>query len=327
MTERYYVEAIRDALDEAMADDDRIIVMGEDVQEGGVFRATEGLMAKYGSGRVIDSPLAESSIVGLAIGAAFNGLRPVVEIQFADFVFPAVNQIVSEAARIRYRSNGVDGCPIVIRAPYGGGISGALYHSQSVEAFFFHVPGLRIVMPSTPRDAKALLKQAIGDPDPVLFFEHKRSYRLLKEEIPERFESQPFGQANVRRQGDALTVLTYGFMVHESLAAAERLSKEDGIEAMVVDLRSLCPLDKNTIFDSTRRTGKVLIVHEDNLTGGVGAELAALIAEECFESLDGPITRVAAPDVPSFPYAKTLEDYCLPNADKIGAAMRRLASY
>ena len=327
MTELYYIEAIRDALDEAMASDGSVIVMGEDVQEGGVFRATEGLLAKYGRGRVIDTPLAESSIVGVAIGAAFNGLRPVVEIQFADFIFPAVNQIVSEAARIRYRSNGEFGCPIVIRAPYGGGISGALYHSQSVEAFFFHVPGLKIVMPSTPRDARSLLKQAIQDPDPVLFFEHKRAYRLLKEEVPDGEEPAQMGQAEVRREGDDLTVFTYGFMVHEAIDAAERLSREEAIEAMVVDLRSLCPLDKSTILDATRRTGKVLIVHEDNLTGGVGAELSAIIAEECFQSLDGPITRVAAPDVPSFPYAKSLEDFCLPNAEKIATAMRKLVGY
>jgi 2-oxoisovalerate dehydrogenase E1 component beta subunit len=254
-------------------------------------------------------------------------MRPVVEIQFADFIFPAVNQIVSEAARIRYRSNGEFGCPLVIRVPYGGGISGALYHSQSVEAFFFHVPGLKILMPSTPRDAKSLLKQAIQDPDPVLFFEHKRAYRLLKEEVPAGDRAGQMGKAELRREGIDLTVLTYGFMVHEAIAAADRMSREEGIEAMVVDLRSLCPLDKSTILDATRRTGKVLIVHEDNLTGGVGAELSAIIAEECFQSLDGPITRVAAPDVPSFPYAKSLEDFCLPNAERIAAAMQRLAGY
>jgi 2-oxoisovalerate dehydrogenase E1 component beta subunit len=199
MTERYYVEAIRDALDEAMGADESVIVMGEDVQEGGVFRATEGLLDKYGHGRVIDTPLAESSIVGVAIGAAFNGMKPVVEIQFADFIFPAANQIVSEAARIRYRSNGAYGCPIVIRAPYGGGISGALYHSQSVEAFFFHVPGLKILVPSTPCDAAALLRQAIMDPDPVLFFEHKRAYRLLKEEVLPENTGEPMGRLHGAR--------------------------------------------------------------------------------------------------------------------------------
>ncbi len=327
MTTRSYIEAIHDALQEEMARDESVFVLGEDVQQGGVFRVTEGLVDKYGVDRVIDMPLAESSIVGIAIGAAFNGMRPVAEIQFADFIFPAMDQIVSEAARIRYRSDGAFGCPIVIRAPFGGGISGALYHSQSVEALFFHVPGLKIVVPSTPKDAKGLLRAAIRDPDPVLYFEHKRAYRLLKEDVPDDEYVTPFGKAEVRREGEDLTVFTYGYMVHETLAAAETLSKEPGIEATVVDLRTLSPLDRDAILENTKRTGKVLIVHEDNLTGGVGAEVAAIIAERGFETLDGPVMRIAAPDVPSFPYAKSLEDYCLPNAEKIAAAMRKLAAY
>jgi 2-oxoisovalerate dehydrogenase E1 component beta subunit len=327
VTEKQYVEAIRDALDEEMAADASVFVIGEDVQEGGVFRATEGLLAKYGPGRVIDAPLAESAIVGVSIGAAFNGMRPVAEIQFADFIFPAMNQIVSEAARIRYRSNGAFGCPIVVRAPFGGGIGGALYHSQSVEAFFFHVPGLKVVVPSTPADAKGLLRAAIRDPDPVIYFGHKKAYRLLKDDVPDGDYTVPIGKAQTRREGDDVTVFTYGFMVHEALQAADRLSQEDGVEACVIDLRTLAPLDRDAILAGARRTGKVLIVHEDNLTGGVGAEVAALIAQEAFESLDGPITRLAAPDVPSFPYAETLEAFCLPNAEKIAAAMRQLAAY
>jgi 2-oxoisovalerate dehydrogenase E1 component beta subunit len=327
MAVKQYIEAIRDALDEEMGADPRVLVMGEDVQEGGVFRATEGLLEKYGPGRVLDTPLAESSIVGVAIGAAFNGMRPVAEIQFADFIHPAMNQIISEAARIRYRSNGAFGCPIVVRAPFGGGIHGALHHSQSVEALFFHVPGLKIVVPSTPADAKGLLRAAIRDEDPVLYFEHKRAYRLLKDEVPEGDYTVPIGRAEVRREGDDVTVFSYGLMVQETLEAAKRLSEEDGIEACVVDLRSLSPLDRDAILEGARRTGKVLIVHEDNLTGGVGAEVAAIIAQDAFESLDGPIMRLAAPDVPAFPYAAPLEEFCLPNAEKIGAAIRRLAAY
>ena len=327
MAVKQYIEAIRDALDEEMGADPSVLLMGEDVQQGGVFRATAGLLDKYGAGRVIDTPLAESSIVGVAIGAAFNGMRPVAEIQFADFIHPAFNQIVSEAARIRYRSNGAVGCPLVIRAPFGGGIHGALYHSQSVEALFFHVPGLKIVVPSTPADAKGLLRAAIRDDDPVLYFEHKRAYRLLKDEVPEGDYTVPIGPAQVRREGDDVTVFAYGYMLHEALAAAQRLSEEDGIEACVVDLRTLSPLDRGGILEGARRTGKVLIVHEDNLTGGVGAEVAAIIAQEAFESLDGPIMRLAAPDVPAFPYAAPLEDFCLPNAEKIADAVRRLAAY
>jgi 2-oxoisovalerate dehydrogenase E1 component beta subunit len=327
MAVKQYIEAIREALDEEMAVDSGVLVMGEDVQEGGVFRATEGLLEKYGPGRVIDMPLAESSIVGIAIGAAFNGMRPVAEIQFADFIHPAMNQIISEAARIHYRSNGTFSCPIVIRASFGGGIHGGLHHSQSLEALFFHVPGLKIVIPSTPADAKGLLRAAIRDEDPVIYFEHKRAYRLLKDEVPDGDYMTPIGPAEVRREGDDVTVFAYGLMVHETLNAAQRLSQEDGIEACVVDLRTLAPLDRDAILEGARRTGKVLIVHEDNLTGGVGAEVAALIAEHAFESLDGPIMRLAAPDVPAFPFAAPLEEFCLPNAEKIADAIRRLAAY
>jgi len=321
------IEAVRDTLLEEMQRDERVIVLGEDVgRNGGVFRATDGLWSKFGDDRVIDTPLAESSIVGIAIGAALNGLRPVVEIQFADFIHSAMDQIMSEAAKIRYRSNGAFGCPLVIRAPYGGGIHGALYHSQSVEALFFHVPGLKIVMPSTPYDTKGLLKTAIRDDDPVLFFEHKRTYRHIKGEVPDEGFAIPLGVADIKREGTSLTIITYGAMVHEALAAAEDLAGE-GIDAEVIDLRTLQPLDKATILNSVKKTSKAIVLHEDNKTGGVGAEIAAILAEELFEFLDGPIVRVAAPDVPAVPYSPPLEEAFLPNRGWVVEAARRLAAY
>jgi 2-oxoisovalerate dehydrogenase E1 component beta subunit len=321
------VEAVRTGLRDEMARDQRVIVLGEDVaKKGGVFKATQGLLDEFGEERVIDMPLAESNIVGTAIGAAVNGLLPVAEIQFADFIFPAMDQIVSEAARIRYRSNGSFGCPIVIRAPFGGGVHGALYHSQSVEAFFAHVPGLKVVVPSTPADTKGLLTAAIRDPDPVLFFEHKAAYRSIKGEVPEGEHVVPLGKAHIARLGKDLTVLAYGLAVHTALAAAESAA-QDGIQAEVLDLRTLRPLDKETILESVKRTSKVLIVHEDNVTGGIGAELAAIIGEEAFEYLDGPITRLCGPDVPAWPFAAPLEEAVLLTPEKIEAAIRKLAAY
>jgi len=321
------ITAIRDSLDEAMAADERVIVLGEDVgQIGGVFRATEGLWQKYGPKRVIDMPIAEALIVGVAIGAALNGLRPVAEIQFADYIHPAFDQIVNEAAKIRYRSAGGFHCPIVVRAPAGGGIHGALYHSQSVEAYFCHAPGLKVVAPSNPYDAKGLLKAAILDPDPVIYFEFKATYRTVEGEVPDEDYIVPIGEAAIKRPGRDMTLLTYGMLVHESLKAAERLA-EAGIEVEVIDLRTLLPLDKNTILTSVRRTSKVLIVHEANKTGGLGAELAAIISEEAFEDLDGPIVRLTGPDVPAMPFAPTLEAAFMPNADKIVEAARRLDAY
>ena len=319
------IKALRDALHEEMQRDERVLVMGEDVEEGGVFRATEGFLAEFGPGRIIDTPLAESLIVGAAIGVAINGMRPVAEIQFADFIHPAMDQIVSEAARMRYRSNGAFSCPMVIRAPSGGGIHGALYHSQNVEALFAHVPGLKVVAPSTPYDAAGLLKAAIRDDDPVLFFEHKKTYRLIKGEVPEQDYVLPIGKANVVRQGKDLSIFTYGLAVHQCLEAAEALAQEVSVE--VVDLRTLAPLDKEAILESVRKTGKALIVHEDNLTGGIGGEVAAIIAEEAFDYLDGPVMRLAMPDVPAVPYSPPLEEYCLLNPDKIAAAIRKLAGY
>ncbi len=327
MALRNVVQAIHDALAEEMARDERVIVLGQDVGvRGGVFRATDGLLARYGESRVIDTPLTESAIVGVAIGASLAGYRPVAEIQFADFIWPAMDQIVSEAARLRYRSNGAWGCPLVIRTPYGAGIHGGLYHSQSIEATFAHVPGLKVVAPATPADAKGLLTSAIRDPDPVLFLEHKRTYRLIREEVPDEEYTVPLGPAVVRRSGRHLTVLAWGMMVHESLKAAEMVAAE-GIEVEVVDLRTLSPLDQPTILESVCRTHKLLIVHEDSLTGGLGGELAAIVAEKAFDTLDGPIVRVAAPDAPATPFNTSLEDLYLPNAARIARAVRELAAY
>lgn len=321
------IEALRETMAAEMRRDPRIIITGEDVgPRGGVFRATEGLYAEFGPSRVIDSPLAELSIVGVGIGMALNGLRPICEIQFADFIHPAFNQIVNEAARIRYRSNGQFHVPLVIRAPYGGGISGGLYHSQSVEAFFAHVPGLYVVAPSTPYDTAGLLRSALRSQDPVLFLEHKKLYRSIRGEVPDEDYLVPIGQAAVARPGDDLTIITYGLMFHESLKAAEKLAQE-GVSVEVIDLRTLAPLDKSTILASAKKTGKVLIVYEDNLTGGLGAEVAALIAQEAFEYLDGPITRLAGPDVPAMPFSHPMQDFFLPNAEKIAAAARTLAAY
>ena len=321
------IEAVRSGLREEMARDPRVILMGEDVgKKGGVFKATEGLFDEFGEERVIDTPLAESNVVGTAIGAAINGLIPVAEIQFADFIFPAMDQIISEAARIRYRSNGDYGCPIVIRSPFGGGIHGALYHSQSVAAFCAHVPGLKVVVPSTPHDTKGLLKAAIRDPDPVLFFEHKAAYRGIKGEVPDGEYLVPIGKARVARPGKHLTIYSYGLLVYHALTAAETLAAE-GIEAEVVDLRTLRPMDTATILESVQKTSKALIVHEDNKANGVGAEVAAVIGEGAFEYLDGPITRLAGPEAPAMPFAGNLEKQFLITPEKIADAARTLAKY
>ncbi len=326
MPVRTLVEAVRDGMAEELRRDWRVIVLGEDIgAHGGVFRATDGLLAEFGTDRVIDTPLAELGIVGTAIGSALNGLRPVAEIQFADYIFPAIDQIVNEAAKIRYRSNGGFGCPLVIRAPYGAGVHGALYHSQSVEAFFLHVPGLKVVTPSTPYDAKGLLKAAVRDDDPVLFFEHKRTYRRIRGEVPDDDYVVPIGVAEVKRVGQHVSVVTYGAMVHQALEAAEALAAEN-VSVEVVDLRSLLPWDRQTVAASVTKTNKVVICHEDSKTGGVGAEVAAFIAEELFDELDGPIMRVAARDTP-VPFAATLEEAVIPGTRDILDAVRRLAAY
>lgn len=321
------IDAVRDALREEMERDPNVVLMGEDIGvNGGVFRATDGLWQTFGGERVMDTPLAESGIVGVAIGAALNGLRPVAEIQFVDFIYPAFNQIVSEAARHYYRTNGEYPVPMVVRAPFGGGVRGGLYHSQSVEAFFLHVPGLKVVIPSNPYDAKGLLKSAIRDNNPVLFFEHKRGYNSIQGEVPEGDFTVPIGEAKILREGGQLSLLSYGLSVHDCLEAAQALEQE-GVDCEVVDLRSISPLDKDTVLKSVRKTGKACIVHEDNLTGGVGAELAAIIAGEAFDSLDGPIHRVAAPDIPSFPYNPGMEDFCLPSVENIIKSAGELAAY
>jgi 2-oxoisovalerate dehydrogenase E1 component beta subunit len=322
-----YIEAINLAMREEMRRDPRVFVLGEDVGvRGGVFRATMGLIEEFGEARVIDTPLAESAIVGVGIGAAAYGMRPIAEIQFADFILPAVNQIVSEAAKLRYRSNGDWNCPITIRAPFGGGVHGALYHSQSVEAMFTNVPGLKVVVPATPYDAKGLLKAAIRDEDPVLFFEHKRCYRLIKGEVPEDDYTVPIGVADVKREGTDLTVISYGLTLHFCLQAAEKLA-EEGISAHVLDLRTLYPLDKEAIVQAAAKTGKVLIVHEDNKEGGVGGEVAAIIAEHCLFDLDAPIRRLCGPDIPAMPFSPPLEKFFMLNPDKVLEAMRELAHF
>jgi len=327
MPEVTLIEAIRQAMDEEMARDDRVFITGEDVgRRGGVFRATLGLFDKYGPNRVIDSPLAELSIVGVGIGAALYGLRPICEIQFADFIHPAFNQIVGEAARMYYRSGGQWAVPLVIRAPYGGGIGGGLYHSQSIEAFYAHVPGLKVVVPSNPADAKGLLRSAVRDPNPVLYLEPKKGYRLIKGEVPPDEYTVPIGPARVSRSGSDLSVFAYGMMHHYCLQAAEAVAAE-GIDAEVIDLRTLLPVDKETILASVARTGKALIVHEDNLTGGYGAEVAAVIAAEGFTDLDAPVRRLAAPDVPATPFSHPLQDWFMLNPGKIAAAIRELAHY
>ena len=327
MTQKNVVQTIHDTLLEEMRRDDRVLVLGEDVgARGGVFRATMGFLDEFGPQRVIDTPLDECLIAGVAIGMALDGLRPVAEIQFADFIFPAFNQIVSEAARIRYRSNGDFNCPLVIRAPYGGGVHGALYHSQSVEALFAHIPGLKVVTPSTPYDAKGMLIRAIEDPDPVLFLEHKKTYRLVKGEVPDERYTVEFGKAEVRREGGDLTVVSYGLMVHYALEAAERLASED-ISVEVIDLRSIYPLDVDTVLDSVVKTSKAMIVYEDNKFLGVGAEVAAQIAENVLFDLDAPVVRIGGPHVPAMPYAPTLEHWFLPDPDRLEQEMRKLAEY
>ncbi len=325
MAEVTVIEAIRQTLDEEMGRDDRVFILGEDVEAGGVFRTTEGLAAKY-PGRVIDSPLAESSIIGLSIGAAHYGMRPVAEIQFADFIHAGFDQLCSEASRWCYRTKGDAYLPMVVRTPWGGGVHGGQHHSQSIEAYYAHMPGIKVVAPSFPADYRSLLKAAIADPNPVLFLEHKRTYRLIKQDISADDGETVIGRSRVARRGNDLTIYAYGLMMHESLAAAEALSSE-GIECTVVDLLSLQPLDVETILGAAKATGKILIVHEDTLTGGFGGELAAIIAEHAFEYLDAPIRRVAGPDIPAMPFHHAMEDFFMPNREKIAAAARELAAY
>ena len=322
--ERNVVDTIRATLRERMASDERVVILGEDVGLlGGVFRTTDGLCREFGEWRVVDTPIAESAIVGIGIGLAMAGMLPVVEIQFADFMHPAFDQLVSEAAKIHYRSNGDFTVPLVVRAPWGGGTRRGLYHSQAVEAFYAHVPGLKVVVPSTPADAAGLLREAIDDPDPVLFLEHKKTYRLVKGPVPEGDWRVPIGVAEVARPGDDLTIVTYGIHRHLSLQAADALAEED-YSVEVVDLRTVSPLDRECLLDSARRTGRMLVVHEDNLSFGVGAEVAALVTEEAFYDLDAPVRRLAMPDVPAMAFAAPLEDSVSIGADQISRAAKAL---
>jgi 2-oxoisovalerate dehydrogenase E1 component beta subunit len=327
MAVKNIVETIRDTIAEEMRRDPRIIITGEDVgPRGGVFRATQGLFDEFGPERVIDSPLSESSIIAVGIGMALHGLRPICEIQFADFIFPAMNQIVNEAALMRYRTKGAWHAPMVIRAPYGGGIGGGLYHSQSIEATFAHFPGLYVVTPGTPYDAKGLLRAALQAEDPVLYLENKKTYRLVKGDVPDNDYVVPIGLDDVKRPGRDLSVFCYGLMLHECLKAANELAN-DGIEAEVVDLRTIQPLDKAAILESVAKTSKALIVHEDNQSFGVGAELAATIAAEAFHDLDAPVLRYGGPDVPAMPYSPPMQSFFMPDVRRIGEAMRWLAEY
>jgi 2-oxoisovalerate dehydrogenase E1 component beta subunit len=328
MPEMTLIDALREAMDEELARDPRVFITGEDVgKRGGVFRATMGLYEKYGEKRIIDSPLAELSIVAIGIGAACAGLVPICEIQFADFIHPAFNQIVNEAAKMYYRSGGTWNVPLTIRAPYGGGIGGGLYHSQSVEAFFTHVPGLKVVIPSTPYDAKGLLKSAVRDPNPVLFFEPKKGYRSIKGDVPTGEYTVPLGKARQARTGGDLSIYAYGMMAHYAVQAAEQVAHEDGIQCDVIDLRTLLPIDKETILASFKKTGKALIVYEDNLTMGYGAEIAAILSSDGFEYMDAPIMRLGGPDVPAVPFSHPLQEAFMPNPNKIAAAIRQLAAY
>ncbi|HET9553985.1 MAG TPA: alpha-ketoacid dehydrogenase subunit beta [Anaeromyxobacteraceae bacterium] len=318
------IQAVNDALRVELARDPDVVVLGEDVGAfGGVFRATAGLQQEFGAQRVIDTPLAEGGIVGTAVGMALYGLRPVPEIQFADFIFPAFDQIVNELAKFRYRSGGQYPCPLTIRTPYGGGIKGGHYHSQSPEALFIHTPGLKVVCPATPRDAKGLLLSSIRDPDPVLFLEPKRVYRAARGEVPEGDFAVPLGQAAVTRPGTQVTLIAWGAMWHEADQAA-REAEAEGIDAEVVDLRTLQPLDLDTIVASVRKTGRAVIVHEAPRTCGFGAELSALVQERCFLSLEAPIVRVTGFDTP-FPYA--LENEYLPRAPRILKALRETVRF
>ncbi|MBI4280089.1 MAG: alpha-ketoacid dehydrogenase subunit beta [Armatimonadetes bacterium] len=319
-----YLEAISAGLREAMRRDERVFLIGEDIGVfGGAFKVTKGFIDEFGPQRVVDAPLAETAIVGSAIGAAVMGMRPVVEMQFADFVTDAFTQVVNMAAKFHYRN---DWCvPVVIRMPYGGGLRAGPYHSSCMEAWFVHTPGLKVVTPATPEDAKGLLLAGIRDDNPVMYFEHKHLYRHVRGEVPDGYYETPIGEAAVRRQGSHLSLFTYGWMVHLALQAAHRAAGE-GIEVEVVDLRSLAPMDKEAIAASVARTGKALVVHEATKTGGVGGEIAAFIAEECFESLDGPVVRVASVDTP-VPHSPVLEDAFLPGVESIAAAIRKLAAY
>ncbi len=324
MAEITYLEAIRQAMWEEMERDERVLILGEDIGVyGGAFKVTKGFLEKFGGDRVIDTPISEEGYTGVAIGAAYMGLRPIVEFQFIDFIANAFNMITNFAAKSRYRWGA--GVPIVLRGPAGGGVRAGPFHSQNPEMHFVHTPGLKVVVPATVHDAKGLMKAAVRDEDPVLYLEHKYLYRRIKEELSSDDFTVPIGQAAVRRTGRDIVLITYGAMVHVALEAAEALEKE-GVELEVIDLRSLVPLDRETILESVRRVNKVMILHEDTRTGGMAGEISAVISEEAFEDLDGPILRITAPDTP-VPYSAELEDAFIPQVTDVVEAARKLAAY
>ena len=319
-----YLEAIRQGMWEEMERDSNVFLLGEDIGAyGGAFKVTAGFLDRFGADRVIDTPISEAAIVGAAMGAALNGMRPVAEMQFIDFISCAFEQLTNMVASTRWRWGA--SVPMVVRGPCGGGVHGGPFHSQNMEAYFFHTPGLKIVEPSTAYDAKGLIKAAIRDPDPVLYFEHKFLYRRIKEEVPDEDYVVPLGKAAVRRPGGDVSVITYGSMVHVALESARELESA-GVEVEVVDLRTLLPLDEETVLGSAMKTGKVIVLHEDRLRGGIGGEIAALITEKAFEYLDGPIVRVASLDTP-VPYSPALEEAYMPNASKLTRAIRQLVAY
>ncbi len=323
-----YIDAINTALREEMERDQSVFIIGEDVGKmGGAFKATKGLLDEFGSDRVIDSPLAEGVIISSSIGAALAGMRPVPEVQFVDFITPAMDAITQQAAKLRYRSAGTQTCPLTVRVCYGGGVGGGLYHSQSNTSWFVHTPGLIVVAPSTPYDTKGMLKSAIRDDNPVMFFEHKKLYRSLKQEVPDTDYTVPLLKAAIRREGSDLTAISYGYTMQLTLQAAEQVKQKHGIDVEIVDLRTLAPLDTDTFLESIAKTSRAVIIHEDNRTLGIGAEVSAIIAEKAFDCLDAPILRVTAPDVPLLPAAGALERYCVPSVEKIVAAFERTMAH
>ena len=327
MTVKSTIEAIREAMHEELTADPTVMVLGEDVgTRGGVFLATQNFMEEFGERRIIDTPLAECSIAGIALGLSFKGLRPIAEIQFSDFWWYAANQIIGEASRVSYGTNGNLSAPMVVRIPYGGGVRGGLFHSQNIESYLYNTPGLKVIAPSNPYDAKGLLKSAIRDNNPVIFLEHKKTYRAVRGDVPDYNYTIPIGVADVKHPGTDITLIGYGLVIHYGLEAAAIL-EDRGISVEVVDLRTLRPLDKDTILTSVKKTGKVLIIHEANTTGGVGAEVAAIISQEAFEHLDAPVTRLAGPDIPAMPFAPTLENAYMLSTQKIADALLSLAEY
>jgi 2-oxoisovalerate dehydrogenase E1 component beta subunit len=327
MKKTTYIEAITEAMGEEMERDERVFLIGQDIGiYGGVFKATKGLLDRFGADRVIDAPISEVYIAGGSVGAAMVGMRPVAEIQFADFITPSMDQIIQQMAKMRYRTGGQWTCPMTIRVCCGADIGGGLYHSQTNEQWFFSQPGLIVVLPATPYDAKGLLKAAIRGDDPVIFFEHKRLYRWIKEELPEDDFIVPIGKAALRKEGNDITVVSYGLMYHRSLEAITALEKE-GVSAELIDMRTILPWDRELIFESVKKTSKVVLVQEGSKTGGVMAEVGAAIAEELFDYLDAPVTRVCGLDVPTVPFAPPMEHFFLPNADKITMAIKKVLEY